>query len=101
MALNGKWKSVRCLVTPFLEGAFLLESVKRAVHFDGSETFRAKPKPCILWPITVETSPPSFVIPAAGADVRFAGHSIEISNLSFAARFLAQTSEVLKVSLLA
>ena len=75
MSFNGKRKFVRRLVPPFLKRALRLESVKGAVHFDGGETFRAEPEPLFLRRITVETVAPAFVIPAAGADVCFAGHT--------------------------
>ena len=74
VAFDGKSKSIRCLVAPFPERAFLLEPVERAVDLDCSKTFRAEAKPLFLRLIAVETDAPAFVIPAAGADVRFARH---------------------------
>ena len=71
---DGKTKSFWCLVAPFLERAFLLQPVERAVHLDATEVFRAKPEPLFLWRVAVEIVAPAFVIPAAGADVCFAGH---------------------------
>jgi hypothetical protein len=39
-----------------------------------------------LWRVAIETVPPRFVIPPAGADVCFARHALNISNAMFGAR---------------
>src|SRR6266436_4296317 len=76
---DGKRKSCRGLVAPFLKGAFLLEPVERAVHLDGAETFRTETEPSFLRRVAVEAVAPAFIIPAAGADVCFAGHYFSLS----------------------
>src|SRR5512133_3033686 len=75
MPFDGKLKSVRSFVPPFLKRALRLEPIERAVHLDGGEAFRAKPEPLFLRHVAVESIAPAFVIPSAGADVCFAGHS--------------------------
>jgi hypothetical protein len=62
---------------------------ERAVHLDAGETLCAESEPLFLRRVAIEIVAPGFVIPTAGADVRFGGHcfSLRISNLSFAARF--------------
>src|SRR5439155_8203934 len=71
---DGKSKCLRCLVAPFLERAFLLQSVEGAVHLASREPFRAKTKLLFLWRVAVETVAPAFLIPATGTDVCFASH---------------------------
>ncbi len=77
VSFDGKRKSFWCLVTPFLKRAFLLQPIERAVHFDGGETLRIELEPFFLRRIAVETVTPAFVVPAAGADVRFASHDAQ------------------------
>ena len=77
MAFDGKRKSVRRFIPPFLEGAFLLQPVERAVHLDATEVFRAKPEPLFLRRIAIEAVSPAFIIPTAGADVCFASHLLD------------------------
>jgi hypothetical protein len=74
VSFDGKRKSRRCLVAPFLKGAFLLQPIKGAVHLDGAETLRTETEPSFLRRVAVEAVAPAFIIPAAGADVCFAGH---------------------------
>src|SRR5213596_3187910 len=74
VSFDGKRKSLRGLVAPFPKRAFLLQPVEGAIDLDAGETFRAETEPLFLRRIAVETVTPSFVIPAAGADVCFAGH---------------------------
>jgi hypothetical protein len=44
------------------------------VHLDAGKAFRAEPEPIFLRSIAVKAIAPTFVIPAAGADVCFADH---------------------------
>ena len=74
MPFDGKRKSARRFGAPFLKRALRLEPIERAVHLDRGKTLRAKPKPLFLRRVAVEMIAPAFVIPAAGADVCFAGH---------------------------
>src|SRR5439155_5736203 len=69
VSLDGKRKIFRRLVAPLLKRAFLRQLVEGAVHLNAGETFRAKKQPLFLGRVAVETVPPGFVIPAAGADV--------------------------------
>src|SRR5207244_13215469 len=74
MPFDGERKIVRRLVTPFFECAFLLKPVKGAVDLNSGETFRAKPEPLLLRRVAIKPVAPTFVVPAADADVCFAGH---------------------------
>src|SRR5215831_19823115 len=74
MPFDCERKSVRRFIPPFFKRAFRLEPVERAIHLDRSEPFRAEPEPLFLRCVTIKTVAPAFVIPAAGADVCFAGH---------------------------
>src|SRR5215472_3838613 len=75
MSFDRKRKSARRFVAPFFKRALRLKSIERAVHLDGGEPFRAEPEPLFLRRVAVEILAPAFVIPPAGADVCFAGHS--------------------------
>src|SRR5439155_18322208 len=90
MPFDGEYKMLRRLVPPFLKSAFLLEPVEGAVHLDGAETFRTETEPSFLRRVAVEAVAPAFIIPAAGADVCFAGHcaSLRSSNTRLGARFV-------------
>ena len=80
MPFDGKRKFVPSFVPPFFESALGLESVERAVHFDGGETFRTETEPSFLKRITIEMLAPAFVIPPAGADVCVARHSKNVGG---------------------
>jgi len=74
VAFDGERKSLRRFVAPALEGSFLRQLVEGAVNLDAGKTFGAKPQPFFLRRVAIETVAPAFVIPAAGADICFAGH---------------------------
>ena len=94
MSFDGERKIVRRLVTPFLEGAFLLKPVERAVDLNAGKTFRAKPEPSFLRRGAVEIVAPAFVIPTAGTDVRFPGHHCNRINVSLFQFFLGDLTGV-------
>jgi hypothetical protein len=52
------------------------------VHLDAGKAFRAEPEPLLLRGVAVEAVAPAFVIPADGADLRFANHYSQ-SKLAF------------------
>src|SRR5215216_878447 len=89
MPFDRETKSGRSFVAPFFVRGFFLQSVEGAVHLDSSEALRAKWKPFFLRRVAIETVTPTLVVPAAGADVLFAGHlaSLRSSKTSIGARF--------------
>src|ERR671930_512836 len=81
MSFFSERKIFRRRVTPLLESAFLRQLVESSIDLDSGETFRTKPEPLFLRRVAVEIVAPAFVIPTAGADVRFGRHRLERQSL--------------------